>query len=189
VLSVTPKTPVAITIADALGHTVRRYASDDVVKPVDPATLDIPAFWVVPVLPPPATLGMHRTMWDLMDDAGTMVPPGRYTIGLTVDGKVMVQSLELRRDPRESVSDDDLRAQYALASEVARLRARVTAAIAAATKRAATQKDVAALGTSRAALADFSTALESGDARPTPEQMQTYAVLAGRARALISPGP
>jgi photosystem II stability/assembly factor-like uncharacterized protein len=185
VLNAVPKTPVVITVADALGHTVRRYASDDVSKPVDAATLDIPAFWVVPVLPPPATLGMHRTMWDFMDDAGTMVPPGRYTIGLTVDGKVMVQSLELRRDPRESVTDDDLRAQYALASDVALLRARVVKAIASATKQAAPQSEIEALEGSRDALVDFSTALESGDARPTPEQVRTYAVLGGRARALL----
>jgi hypothetical protein len=38
------------------------------------------------------------------------MPPGRYTVKLTVDGQSFSQPLEVRKDPNETVSDQDLKA-------------------------------------------------------------------------------
>jgi len=61
---------------------------------------------------------------------GPFVPPGRYAVRLTIDGRAFTRSLLVRRDPRMPATDADLRAQYALARDVDALLARVQAAIA-----------------------------------------------------------
>ncbi|UCF39014.1 MAG: glycosyl hydrolase, partial [Acidobacteriota bacterium] len=77
--------------------------------------------------------GMNRWVWDLrypkpelVDGAvmslsrnsGTPAPPGRYRVKMSVGDWSQTQSFEIVRDPRWSVSDDDLRAQFDLASDV-----------------------------------------------------------------------
>jgi hypothetical protein len=60
-----PSDPVTLEILDAAGDTVRRYSSADQARPVNPDTLNIPAFWrpTPPTLP--AKPGQHRWVWDL----------------------------------------------------------------------------------------------------------------------------
>jgi photosystem II stability/assembly factor-like uncharacterized protein len=130
-LKATPSGPVTLEILDAAGDTVRRFSSADRVTPVNPDTLNIPAFW----RPTPPTLsvapGQHRWVWDLrvMSPAspgagsrgagggggagggqggfggrgGSIALPGLYTVKLTVDGKVYTQLLRVRRDPRLAI--------------------------------------------------------------------------------------
>jgi photosystem II stability/assembly factor-like uncharacterized protein len=109
--------PVVVEIQNAAGQTIRRYASDDRVTPVDPTTLDIPAFWVrtPPVLA--TTRGMHRWVWDLratpanppagggggFQRRGASVQPGEYTVKLTVGGQSFTQKLTVKADPRGSL--------------------------------------------------------------------------------------
>jgi hypothetical protein len=51
--------------------------------------------------------------------AGPAVPPGRYTVRLTADGKAHTQPLTVRRNPVfADVTDADLQAQYALAVQI-----------------------------------------------------------------------
>jgi hypothetical protein len=188
VLGARPRTPVVLTVADAAGRLVRRYASDDAIKPVDPATLDIPAFWVVPAKPVPVSLGMHRFMWDLRDGAGTWVPPGRYSVRLSAGENASTQTLEVRRDPRGAASDDDLRAQYALATEVYALRARVSARFDAASARKAAERELAPLRAARVALGEIYDALESGDAAPTPAERSAFASASATALELLARG-
>jgi photosystem II stability/assembly factor-like uncharacterized protein len=111
--------PVVLEILDPAGDLVRRYSSDDKPKPVDPDTLNIPAFW----RPTPQVLssakGMHRWIWDLRP---TPVPrssrqgapggggeefgprptvlPGNYTVRLTVGGEKYTERLIVKMDPR-----------------------------------------------------------------------------------------
>lgn len=113
--------PVTIEILDALGHSMRRWSSEERPAPVKPDTLNIPAFWVRALGPPASGAGMHRWVWDLRGAAptagargpggpgggvgfggrgGAMVPPGAYTVRLTVNGKTYTQSLAVRPDPR-----------------------------------------------------------------------------------------
>ncbi len=188
VLRAAPGAPVVLEIFDAGGRRVRRYSSDDVVRPVDPATLDIPAHWVETVRPPPASPGMHRVRWDLQDTAGTWVAPGRYTVRLTVDGLPLTRSFEVRPDPRGSASVDDLRAQYAFADEVKTLLAQVTAVYDAADKRRANERELEPLRQSRDALEGIYTAVESGDARPSVAQVQAFHAQSLIARHLLGGG-
>ncbi len=113
---------VLLEILDPAGDVVRRFSSADSVVPVDPNTLNVPAFW----RPTPPALfsgaGQHRWVWDLRRQprpapargaggaasagppmgprGGALVLPGLYTVKLTVNGKTYTQPLRVRRDPR-----------------------------------------------------------------------------------------
>jgi photosystem II stability/assembly factor-like uncharacterized protein len=108
--------PITLEILDPSGETVRRYSSEDRTPPVDPNTLDIPAFWRPTPEPLQATAGMHRWVWDLRpaptaDSAARaqgglggrglpLVLPGIYTVKLTVNGRSYAQPLVVKMDPR-----------------------------------------------------------------------------------------
>src|SRR5581483_5714548 len=77
--------------------------------------------------------GLQRFAWDLQSEpvlpfpgmvlwgatqAGPMVPPGSYQVKLTVDGASFSEPLTVTRDKWIAATDADLRAQYALASEI-----------------------------------------------------------------------
>jgi photosystem II stability/assembly factor-like uncharacterized protein len=82
----------------------------------------------------PKTAGMNRLTWDLRTKGiatfpgmilwgagtnGPVVPPGRYTVRLTADGKAMTAPVSVVRNPRiTDVSDADMRAQYAFSKRV-----------------------------------------------------------------------
>ncbi len=121
-LGAAPSGPVTLEILDPAGHTARRFSSADKVTPVNPDTLNIPAFWrpTPPVLS--AAPGQHRWVWDLRVERpgetgrgagapgggagifggprGNTALPGHYTVKLTVNGKVYTQPLTIERDPR-----------------------------------------------------------------------------------------
>src|SRR5260370_8749668 len=81
-----------------------------------------PNFWIAPPFRLPAEAGGNRTNWDLRADAppafthifeinanpgltppspqGPLVPPGVYTLRLTVDGKSYTQRAPVGNDPR-----------------------------------------------------------------------------------------
>ena len=79
--------------------------------------------------------GMHRFHWDMTGTGpwhkdqkrkysnGPMVPPGMYTLQLTVDGQVVTEKLELIQDPRQEdhITLSDLQAQSQLLNEVSAL--------------------------------------------------------------------
>ncbi len=94
--------------------------------------------------PPPARVttraGMNRFTWDMRVQAardfpglimwagrvaGPIVVPGRYQARVTADGQSQTVPLEIVADPRTTVSQADLQAQFDLA---ARINARVHAA-------------------------------------------------------------
>jgi photosystem II stability/assembly factor-like uncharacterized protein len=116
--------PVTIEILDDRGEPVRRDSSADRPAPVNPDTLSIPAHWVRPHEPPPASAGMHRWIWDLRHApaageggggrggggsgggsdraAGRRASPGGYLVKLTVNGRTYSQPLTVKPDPRTS---------------------------------------------------------------------------------------
>ncbi|MCY4572335.1 MAG: hypothetical protein OXF01_05990 [Gemmatimonadetes bacterium] len=67
-------------------------------------------------------MGLNQVIWDLRlvmdgpDDEpmgpGPRVLPGTYTVALTVGGETMEQSVEVRLDPRVSISRSDLLARH-----------------------------------------------------------------------------
>jgi len=82
-----------------------------------------------------AEAGTHRVTWDLRYPGATVfenmilesrspavgpwAPPGSYQIRLTVDGRSVTQTFDVRMDPRlDDVSRADLREQFALARKI-----------------------------------------------------------------------
>ena len=61
-------------------------------------------------------------------DHGLLVPPGTYTVRLRVNGATYDRTATILRDPRIAASDADLRAQYALAQAIESLHKQVEAA-------------------------------------------------------------
>ncbi|MEO7502840.1 MAG: hypothetical protein ABIW94_09400, partial [Gemmatimonadaceae bacterium] len=49
-----------------------------------------------------------------------LMPPGSYTVRLTVDGQTLSQPLEVRKDPNSSATDHDIRASNALLLDLQR---------------------------------------------------------------------
>ncbi len=108
--------PVTLDILDPAGEVIRSYSSAEHPTPVNPDTLNIPAFW----RPTPEVLsaraGMHRWVWDLRPTppprrggpgggggffrGAPIVVPGTYTARLTVGGRFYTQPIVVKRDPR-----------------------------------------------------------------------------------------
>jgi photosystem II stability/assembly factor-like uncharacterized protein len=113
---------VVLEILDPAGDVIRKYSSDERPTPVDPDTLNIPAFWRPTPEPLSASGGMHRWIWDFRPTPpvrtagqGTggggggggggfgqrpTVLPGRYSVRLSVGGKTFTQPLIVEPDPR-----------------------------------------------------------------------------------------
>ncbi len=105
------KEAISIEILNPSGETIRRFSSDDKITPIDPNTLDIPAFWVKSPPQLSTAAGMHRWIWDLRptptDKSAAAsrrglppVLPGIYTVRLTVGDKNYKQTLVVKSDPR-----------------------------------------------------------------------------------------
>ena len=116
--------PVVIEIADAAGKSLARFASTDQAPPPDPQLVH-PTYWIRPFTRPETAAGMHRFVWDLHAAAptgaarsrreypisaiyqdtpgpqGEWMPPGTYTVKLTVNGQTYTQSLTINPDPRK----------------------------------------------------------------------------------------
>lgn len=123
---------VTLQILDG-GDVIRTFSSNDPTERMDPEALWYPTYWIRP----PQTLstepGHHRFVWDLRyppppgarrelgiaavrmrtpsDPLGPFVPPGAYTVRLTVDGAVLERGMEVRMDPRVEISREDLQLQ------------------------------------------------------------------------------
>jgi photosystem II stability/assembly factor-like uncharacterized protein len=126
-------TKITLQFLDAQGRVLRHFSSEDKAPPARPL-LPIAERW----FPKPQTLattpGEHRFIWDLSaggasarpedeDDAtaappGPHVPPGSYTLRLTVDGAQFDRPLRVVMDPRVAATPHELAEQYALADSV-----------------------------------------------------------------------
>ena len=135
--------PVTLDILNAAGKPVRRFSSDDK-TPFTPETLrqtlGIPTYWVrMPRILSNAP-GMHRFVWDLRETpprsseygypisavprdtprepSGPLVLPGRYTVRLTAQGKILSVPLNVIMDPRVLTPAAGLRQQYEVESRL-----------------------------------------------------------------------
>ena len=125
-------TKVTLQIIDGRGHVVRHFSSNDKTAIKRPL-LPIAERW----FPKPQVLetgaGEHRFVWDLAaggsgieteeDDEDTVptgprVPPGNYTLHLTVDGTQLDQPLRVTMDPRVDASAAVLAQQFTLADSI-----------------------------------------------------------------------
>ncbi len=120
-------------------ETVRRFTSNDKVELIDTTAMPHPTYWIRPPQVLAITAGHHRFVWDLRYEpppgserefaiaavyrntpsgpGGPFVHPGRYTVRLTVDGAVYERLLEVRLDPRVTLSPAEVQLQtdYSLA--------------------------------------------------------------------------
>jgi len=78
---------------------------------------------------PEATAGTHRFIWDFHQSSydGPLVPPGKYTVQMSVNGQTYTRSAEVLRDPRLKATNADLTAQYDLSLRIDSLHAEVVA--------------------------------------------------------------
>ena len=140
-----PAVRLKLEVLDSAGALVRKYEPDTAVAPAagrgrgaGAAADSAPAgggggrFGGAPALPNAA--GLNRYSWDLRGTPATVfpgmilwgastngpqVPPGRYTLRLTADGKQLTQPMIVKRNPLiTDVSDADMRAQYVMASKI-----------------------------------------------------------------------
>ncbi len=194
---------VRLEVLDGGGHVLRTFDSRDRLAPVDPASLNVPAFWVQPPQPLPASAGMHRFAWDLrlapppafhheptmaaipgktpLEPRGPLVPPGAYRVRLTVDGRAFEQPLVLGMDPRVKTPAEALAAQYALGRRLAEAMARSHAAAAGAPPDRARE-----LQQLNGELGELLVATQQADAAPTPAQTEAGHALVARLDALLS---
>ena len=127
-------TKAVLQILDAQGHVLRHFSSNDQVNVVRPL-LPIAERWFPKPQVLETTAGEHRFVWDLaaggsgtgMDDddedsaatpPGPRVPPGTYTLRLTVDGIQMDRPLRVAMDPRVDAAPDVLARQFTLADSM-----------------------------------------------------------------------
>lgn len=174
---------VTLDILDTNGRLVRRYSSSDQGLPEskDPS---IAPRWI----PKPQILskapGMHRFVWDLrygdpreltVDDPegtgldtwiGPLVVPGSYNAKLTVNGRSLMASFEVKMDPRASVTQADLVAQFRWAKRA--FDDLIT------TRLAIHQSQDKTLETLQANFTAALEAMESADRAPTSQAIQLY---------------
>ncbi len=137
------KGSVKLEILDAKGALVRRYASDDVLKPTaeELARELIPAYWIAKPTALPANRGAHRWIWNLrypdpdtttrgypisavpystpQEPQGPRALPGNYLVRLTVNGAKFEAPLTVKQDPRVTAPAQALEQQFELASRLA----------------------------------------------------------------------
>lgn len=125
---------VVLEIVAADGQVVRKYSSKDKPEVLDTTTMQYPTYWFRPAQKIATDAGHHRFIWDLRyappagsqrqhsisavykntptGPQGPFVMPGKYTVRLTVDGKPMEKSLEIKMDPRVTITSANLKAQH-----------------------------------------------------------------------------
>jgi photosystem II stability/assembly factor-like uncharacterized protein len=135
-LGATPNGRVMLDVLDSAGVVVRRYSSDPIAPVREAARPPHPNFWVAVEHPLATEAGMHRMNWDLRYDAppafthsfdinanpgqtpaspeGALVPPGVYTVRLTVNGKAHAEKVVVTSDPRSPANLAALKAEDAL---------------------------------------------------------------------------
>ncbi len=113
---------VSLAVTDAAGKLIRRFSSADPAESVNEKELRFPTYWVRPAIKLSTHKGMRRFVWDLhyaapedlprsfpiaavyqntaSNPMGPWVLPGDYSVTLTVDGKMLTQTLTVKTDPR-----------------------------------------------------------------------------------------
>jgi photosystem II stability/assembly factor-like uncharacterized protein len=124
---------VTLEVLDKDGKVVRKYSSKDKVQPFDSTDMQHPLYWIRPASTVSVEAGHHRFIWDLRHEEprgadrgltiaavykrtpfsprGPYVKPGTYKIRLVVDGKSTERTIDVRLDPRVSITDKDLQLQ------------------------------------------------------------------------------
>ncbi len=191
---------VIVSIYDAAGNLVRHWSSAGPTEPVVPASdLRVPAYWARTPQIPSAAPGMHRMTWDYRYTAppsesydfpisaiehdtpvvpeGALALPGTYTVALSVDGLTQRRTVAIKMDPRVTVGNAALRAQFELAMRITKLMAESYAQMKQAQAAALTAEAQRDSGIN-AQLASLLDVVESADAVPTPQTVEAVNAIA-----------
>lgn len=127
-----PEGEVTLTFLDAAGNEVRTFSSKEPEQP-QPTVSDSRGRAVREEPRVPTQVGLNRLVWDLRYAGptklegypapegpiqGPLAAPGRYQVRLTVGDQTATQSLEIRKDPRVSATQEDLEAQFGLLMQI-----------------------------------------------------------------------
>ncbi len=126
-----PTGELGLEVLDGQGRLVRRLSSVPPPKDDDPEAEDDEEARLKKALP--TDPGVQRAVWDLRrqgakkiasaridagdPERGPMVPPGSYTVRISADGRTVTTPLRVVRDPRVTLSDADIQAQDAFATQ------------------------------------------------------------------------
>ncbi|MCI0390455.1 MAG: glycosyl hydrolase [Acidobacteria bacterium] len=129
-----PKGEVTLEILDGAGKLVKKFSSRAPEgTPVAPPVEDGFPSGGGGAARVPAEKGLNRFVWDLRySDAnrfpglimwagntlGPRAVPGTYQVKLTIDGKPMTESFELKKDPRIATTQEDFQKQYDLLTKI-----------------------------------------------------------------------
>jgi photosystem II stability/assembly factor-like uncharacterized protein len=133
--------PLKLEVLDSKGDLVREFSSrEEKAKPGDEPDPDREAYMGPPAPKTiPAKAGLDTFVWDLRypeaskfeglilwggETRGPLVVPGRYEVRLTAGGQTLTAPFEVRKDPRVTTTDDELRLQLDL---LLKIRDRLTA--------------------------------------------------------------
>ena len=126
---------VTMEILDSAGRTIRKYSSADHVDAPNPATQQIPAYWLRTPEVLSAKAGMHRWTWDLHyasvgggggrrgggggfgGGSGLWAIPGTYSVKLTVAGQSYTQPFAVKMDSHVKATVAALQQQFTIAQE------------------------------------------------------------------------
>jgi hypothetical protein len=130
-----PAQRVTVDVLDVRGQLVRRYEGTPGTRPRPPVRNSVGdiingANWgsATPEPPVRVTAGLNRVAWDLrlppaadfpgllLRDTnvdGPVVPPGDYSVRVSVDGESQTQKFHIEKDPRlKEITQGDLQAQF-----------------------------------------------------------------------------
>ena len=129
-----PQGEVTLEFLDASGKLVKKFSSKETPRPqAGPADDEENPFRGAPPARLTAQAGMNQFVWNLRyPDAisfpglimwagsvtGPRVPPGKYQVRLTADGKTETQSFEVMKDPRLDTTPEDYARQLSLALQI-----------------------------------------------------------------------
>jgi hypothetical protein len=129
-LKTEPRGDVVLEVLDAKGAVIRRLTSRKA-EPEAPKDDPDPGGDDSERKPLPKAAGLRRAVWDLRHEGATKIKgakidsgdpgegplalPGAYTLRLEVDGQSLTTPVEVRLDPRVTVSPADLEEQLAFA--------------------------------------------------------------------------
>jgi photosystem II stability/assembly factor-like uncharacterized protein len=137
-----PKGETTIEILDAEGQSIRKYSSQRAKIPDEPLDPDDKK----PEKQIKVEAGLNRFVWDLRYENANRIPgyylweynsgargpfvvPGKYQVRLTVDGQSQTAPLEVKLDPRVSISSADLEKQFNLLMQIREQLNRVYVAV------------------------------------------------------------
>ena len=124
---------VQIDILNQQKEIIRTFKSNDTLYKIP--EVNIPLYWIRTQKILSNKTGMHRLLWDMKyaplnlpvsypmtavknntppDATAPWVLPGTYTIRMTVGGKILEQTLEIKMDPRVKTTMADLQRQHQL---------------------------------------------------------------------------